>query len=63
MNKPIDWNDDRIDYLRVNIEVPDEYARCRQCTDGECKSCDYLKEKGLSDVLSNIMRPRISFPF
>lgn len=66
MDKPVDWNnEEEMDYLKVNIEVPDVYRRCRQCTEGECKECAYLREheKEMSEVLANMMRPRMRFPF
>jgi len=64
MSEPVDWNDDTIDYLKVQIEVPREYASCSQCVSGECKSCETLKERNLNPELANrLYRPRMPFPF
>lgn len=59
----IDWNDETLDYLKIQLEVPRELARCTVCVEGECKDCEFLKANNLGPDLANRLRPRMPFPF
>ena len=63
MSEPVDWDDETLDYLKVQLELPKEYLPCSQCIDGECEACDYLKSNKLGADLANRLRPRMPFPF
>jgi hypothetical protein len=62
VDENIDLNSEDADSLKVHVELTgiEEYERCRQCFDGECKDCVHVLDKSVE--LANFLRPRMPFP-